>query len=43
MMSTLMDQFDAPRLVLHEGRLHQYRYVPDEEAAAIADYHEDYD
>jgi cell division transport system ATP-binding protein len=39
---TLMDQFDAPRLVLQEGRLHQYRYVP-EETAAIADYHDDYD
>ncbi len=25
----LMDQFDAPRLVLHEGRLRQYRYVQD--------------
>ena len=39
----LMDQFDAPRLVLQEGRLHQYRYVRDEEPAAIADYHDDYD
>jgi hypothetical protein len=38
-----MDQFDAPRLVLQEGRLHQYRYLRDEEPAAIADYHDDYD
>ena len=36
----LMDQFDAPRLVLHEGRLRQYRYVPDDDDADDRDHDE---
>ena len=39
----LMDQFDAPRLVLQEGRLRHYRYVPDEKRAGDDDYDDDYD
>lgn len=39
----LMDQFDALRLVLHEGRLRQYRYVPDTGYSGRRDHDDDYD
>ena len=39
----LMDQYDAPRLVLHEGWLHSYDYADGDESEYNADYEEGYD
>ena len=39
----LMDQYDAPRLVLHEGWLHRYDYADGDESEYNADYEEGYD
>lgn len=39
----LMDQYDAPRLVLREGRLNHYEYAGGDESEYDADYEESYD